>query len=400
MGLWAVALTGYCVWRVTQLERGERSEETAASPLRARMLEASATRISARLGSARIDAGQFAVFELCAAHDLAGPAFVEAFDIAVLHLEARQLMLRVPLDRAHLAHVNSTAAGSCLFLGSGTIEHAGTYTVEAVWHDQPPTAAEVLDNPLVQRVLVKTPLSRLDLAAIAALGLLVLGSVSWLLISAPAVSSHDRRAPTWLVLVVPTVALALVYCGMQWPSSGALRTTCKGLLLLALQCAVAIFAARTCHTGLALVQPHKRYAWLGALVAWPLLIASARLALRVVPSTAEAPLETFISWPSGMLAAALLGVLLPIGEELFFRGFLLGVWTRFGSVPAFVGSTLVFGALHTQQSWGNWGGLLAVFVTGAVLGGLRVWSGSTWIVLLSHVAYNLTLSLSSIGSAL
>ena len=47
-------------------------------------------------------------------------------------------------DRAHLAQVKRGQGYSCLLLGSGTIEHAGEYSAEAVWSDQvsPPSAAE------------------------------------------------------------------------------------------------------------------------------------------------------------------------------------------------------------------------------------------------------------------
>jgi membrane protease YdiL (CAAX protease family) len=401
--LLATVLTGYGSWRVALLERTEFAEESAPATLRARMRAEHATHISARLGSARIAAGQFAVFELCAAHDLAAPVYRNAFDVAVLDLAAEKLLLRVPLDPAHLAHVRTTAAGSCMLLGSGSIEHAGAYSVEATWQAAPPTAAEVLDNPLVTRVLGKTPLRSLDVAVIAALGAVLLASCVGLLIWAPERSTYEATWGRWPALSGPCAALVFVYALMQWPSLGALATTLKGVVLLGVLSGLAWTVARSggsaVGSALGLVQPRSASAWLLALAAWPTLIVTARLALRIVPSTSEAPLQTFISWPSGMLAAALLGVLLPIGEELFFRGLLVGAWSRFGQPHAAVYSTLAFGALHAQQSWGNWGGLIAVFVTGATLVTLRIWSGSTWIALLSHIAYNLTLSLSSLASA-
>jgi membrane protease YdiL (CAAX protease family) len=124
------------------------------------------------------------------------------------------------------------------------------------------------------------------------------------------------------------------------------------------------------------------------------------LSLRWVPSTSEAPIETFISWPSGMLSAALLGVLLPAAEELFFRGYLYAALLPLGRAAAAIVSVLVFGSMHAVQSWGNWGGLAAVFAAGATLCAVRVISGSTLIAALVHVAYNLTLSLASIAASL
>jgi hypothetical protein len=55
--------------------------------------------------------------------------------------------------------------------------------------------------------------------------------------------------------------------------------------------------------------------------------------------------------------------------------------------------------MHLEQSWGNWGGLLAICLTGAVLSGLRMLTGSACLSAISHVAYNLTLSLSTLAAA-
>ena len=56
----------------------------------------------------------------------------------------------------------------------------------------------------------------------------------------------------------------------------------------------------------------------------------ARLAMRVVPASGEAPIEEFISWPSGALAFAALGMAVPLAEELFFRGFVFGALRQRG----------------------------------------------------------------------
>jgi membrane protease YdiL (CAAX protease family) len=125
-------------------------------------------------------------------------------------------------------------------------------------------------------------------------------------------------------------------------------------------------------------------------------VASARLSAALLPTTGEAPIQTFISWPSGMLGFALIGVMLPVAEEVFFRGYVYGVALRLGRPAAFAITVLCFAALHAQQSWGNWGGLFAIFLTGCVLTGLRALTGSTLLGALSHLGYNLTLSLMSL----
>src|SRR4029079_10499269 len=93
-------------------------------------------------------------------------------------------------------------------------------------------------------------------------------------------------------------------------------------------------------------------AWLGAaLVTAALLVLSARLALRLVPATGEAPIQTFVSWASGVLCFAARVALLPLGEELFFRGYLYRVMLGFGRVAAFWTTLALFVALHAEQSW-------------------------------------------------
>jgi membrane protease YdiL (CAAX protease family) len=126
-----------------------------------------------------------------------------------------------------------------------------------------------------------------------------------------------------------------------------------------------------------------------------LLAFCARVALRVTPSTGEAPLESFISWPSGMLAFATIGVIAPLAEELFFRGYLFRVVLPLGRIAACAITLALFVALHLAQSWGNWGGVLAVALTGTVLTWLRAASGSLLPSALAHVLYNAALSLSA-----
>ena len=52
-----------------------------------------------------------------------------------------------------------------------------------------------------------------------------------------------------------------------------------------------------------------------------------------------------------------------------------------------------FVALHAQQSWGNWGGLVSIAAAGVVLTALRIVSGSVLVPALAHVLYNFALSM-------
>jgi membrane protease YdiL (CAAX protease family) len=195
--------------------------------------------------------------------------------------------------------------------------------------------------------------------------------------------------------------LLVLFGATQLPSLGALATLWKGVGLSALQAAVAIAFARWFWPGdaraaLGLHGPGRRALWFGAaLLAAALLVLSARLSLRLVPATSEAPIQTFVRSPSGMVCFAALGVLLPIGEELFFRGYLYRAALAFGRGAAFFVSWLAFALLHAQQSWGNWGGLVSIAVAGAVLTALRALSGSSLVPALAHLLYNFALALAS-----
>jgi membrane protease YdiL (CAAX protease family) len=404
--------------RVVRLQRAEFALQTPATTLRSWRDKPNATRISARLAEVTLHAHQFSLFELCSGDGLPEARWLGALEFVVLHLEAKQVMVRVPLDAAHLAHVRRNAAGGCLLLGSGPIEHSGTYTVEAVWPDQQPSAA-VLDVPIELHVSAKLPLDARDRRGVLLLGFATLGLLGSALLAArggtrTTASVEGSAEPTDATptprSMAARAALALLAIGSvlaasELPIVGSSAVLAKGLGLFGLQVGLAYGLARPLADGrtaqlLGLVAPRHVASALGsALLAWPLLVASARLALRWVPQTGEAPIETFISWPSGMLAAALLGVLLPAAEELFFRGYLYAALLPLGRAAAAIVSVCVFGLLHAEQSWGNWGGLAAVFAVGAVLCATRVVSGSTLIAALVHVAYNLTLSVASIAAS-
>jgi membrane protease YdiL (CAAX protease family) len=384
--------------RIYDLERAEVEHITEARSLRAMTQGPHASRVSARMTSLELRAGDRALFELCADDGLKEASWRDAFEIAVIALDQKKLLLRVPLDAAHLSHVKRTTRGGCLLLGSGTLDATGLHSVEAVWMKGAPPA-QVLDVPLRLRVLSKPVLTAADRMLLLGLAIMVLAV---LVISGwkHASTANRTRAQPQRVAVVG--ALLLLLFAAQLPLFGATLTFVKGLLLLGLQLGVAwMFTRRDGvhpREHLALVRPPEPLIALAmALAAWPLLVYGAKLALRVVPATGEAPIETFISWPSGMFAAALLGVLLPVGEELFFRGYVYGALLPLGRASAFSVSVIAFSALHAQQSWGQWGALLSVTFAGLVFTALRALTGSTVIPVLTHVAYNLALSWSSLA---
>jgi membrane protease YdiL (CAAX protease family) len=363
------------------------------------------------LGVALLGANQRVMFELCAAEPLEPARFENAFELAVLQLDEKKLMLRVPLDRAHLEHARRNSAGGCLLLGSGLLEHGGTYTVEAVIGEGKPLPA-VASVPLRVRILAKTPLTLDDQALVFGLGVLLLTLIGLALGTAQPVDPNAEggvHSFTWADINVDPIAALfaslLVFGASLIPLTGPTLTLAKGLGLLAVQVGLAFALTRSSHgidrkQRLALCRPARIWSPLmRALAALPALVGAAMLALRLVPSTGEAPIQTFVSWPSGMLAAALLGVILPVGEEVFFRGYLYAALLGYGRLWSAIANVIVFGSLHALQGWGNWGGLVGVFAAGLVFLWLRIASGSVLVSSLLHVAYNLTLSMASLHGA-
>ena len=425
LGLFVVALLS-----VRDLERAELEAASPWRTLEELRTAPGSTRVSARLLSAHMRKGEQATFELCSRDGLPDSLWQGALDFAVLHLGQGSLVLRVPLDAAHLEYVKRNSAGGCLLLGSGTLEHDGEYSVDAVWPDKP--VPDALTNvPLRARVLGKPALSWTAVALLFALGASVVLVLVLLLRARPHRANAEAQADVLEEQAAPTMSLAppppnsgltkiltrvalglvgsaIVFGATQLPLYGATLTLVKALLLLGLQVGLAFLAMRLLGErrsevpdALALTAARSpKRALFAAVVAWPLLVVSARLALLWVPSTGEAPIEAFVSWPSGMLSAALLGAFLPVGEEIFFRGYLYGSLLPVGRAAAFVVSLLAFVLLHAQQTWGNWGALAAVFAAGTVLTGLRAYTGSCLVPALTHAAYNLSLSLASLHRAL
>ncbi len=410
----ALARTGL---RVRELERGELEFESIPRKLSELAEAPGSTRVSARLASVDLREGEQALFELCSGDRLEVAAWRSTMEIAVFALPEMKLMLRVPLDAAHLEAAQRSAYGACLQLGRGTIDHTARYSVDAVWPSRPPPAA-LMDVPLRVRVLAMHPLVPLDRIGVVALGAGVLLLLLALALRAPPKeplvdtvddddgSSTDGSTTAWDAsarsLVGAAIALFALLVVTRLPSEGPSSTLLKGLLLVALQTAGVVALARAVQRRvpfagpLAIGAPAHKLRWLlAALLVAAACVVCAKLALRLVPATSEAPIQTFVSWPSGRLCFAALGVLLPVGEELFFRGYLYRTALRFGRSAAFWITLSLFVVLHAEQSFGNWGGLLSIGFTGVALTALRARSGSVLVPALAHVLYNFTLSMAS-----
>ncbi|MFT3923162.1 MAG: type II CAAX endopeptidase family protein [Myxococcales bacterium] len=382
--------------QVNQLERRELEHESPWRSLAALEGQPGSTRISARLTEVTLDAGEEAVFELCSRDQLAKEAWADRLDVMVWQPDTQRLELKIALDAPHLALGKRAPDRSCLTLGGGLVQRGGKYAVDLVWAGKPVLAESQRNVPLKARVLAKRPLNARD-------ALLVLGAALGALLSVLAGFANPeprhesaRRGPIW-ALAASILASVLTVLATRLPLSGAVGGLVRGLLLAAIQVGIAWAFARLIYklprAGLSLYAPERHVgAWLfGAMAAALCLRPMARLALALIPATGEAPIEAFISWPSGALAFAALGMVVPLAEELFFRGLVYGALVPLGRTAAIVVTTLLFAAVHAPQTWGNWGALLAVTVTGAVLTCLRAVSGSALVPAVAHLLYNLTL---------
>ena len=81
-------------------------------------------------------------------------------------------------------------------------------------------------------------------------------------------------------------------------------------------------------------------------------------------------------------------VVAPIGEELLFRGFLFRGFVREprDALPGILAIALIWSLLHIQY---DWFGASLVFVIGMLFGYVRLYSGSTTLVILLHMLLNL-----------
>ncbi len=111
-----------------------------------------------------------------------------------------------------------------------------------------------------------------------------------------------------------------------------------------------------------------------------------RLVMMFVPSTGQAPIEAFVSYPSGGLAVGCVAVCVPVAEELFFRGFLFGTLERArGPWVASVVTIVLFALVHLPQQWGAWGAFASVTITGVALTAL---TRSTLVPAVAHLTHN------------
>ncbi len=209
------------------------------------------------------------------------------------------------------------------------------------------------------------------------------------------------------VVAVVDLSTCLSFLPLPGPAYGLLA----GLVLALSEVGIALaFAATLVRTDrasvLAMQRPRRTSTALVGFALAPfvgiLLRILAMRALALVPSTGEAPIEAYVQWPSGLLSFAALSAIAPIGEEVFFRGLVYGSLRGEGGARketlAFLGAWLLFVVAHLPQTWGSWGGLLAITIAGLGFTTLRALTGSVLVAALAHLVYNGLLAVAALTS--
>lgn len=402
-------------WRVLRLEQRELQAGSRWRPLgELEPVEAGGERVRRRLATAELERGESMEMEVCSRDGLPPEAWRGAVAFEVLHVGDGRTVVRAPVDQALLAGARRGPGRACVTVAQGAeLPAGGRFAVDATWPQDAPPPERVWQAEVRARVLAWTPLGPRDRwpvllgllgALLVLVGLLVRPRRDPFERAARADGDADaepapasdaepglpllRLAAGLALLVGAAVALSFV------PLAGAAYGLISGLVLASVQLLAAALLVRGTRLGsvaraLALGRPRR---WWLVLLA-PLVGLAVRWAgvwlAGLVPSTGQAPVERLVSMPSGTLAFATVAVVVPLAEEIFFRGFVWGVAERWlGAVAAFGVTVLLFALAHVPQLWGAWGSLAAVTVTGLALTGLRWWSGSTVVPAVAHLAHN------------
>lgn len=149
-----------------------------------------------------------------------------------------------------------------------------------------------------------------------------------------------------------------------------------------------------------LARPNDRRDWFFVLLVVPLLALSVSamllqgaILIKLLPA-ARAVLASGAADPPQPTTLAILGMLtgatvVPLVEELVFRGMLLRAWTaRFGWRRALIGTSLLFGLLHQD--------LIGSVVFGVAMALLYRRTGSLLVSVITHATFNFVTGLAAV----
>ena len=170
-----------------------------------------------------------------------------------------------------------------------------------------------------------------------------------------------HRVDLKLALAVPGVVLALL---------GVVLARAWGVELRAVEPAVLVPATLVAYLAIGLVS-----------VGFERMVPSFREASGALESAVRG-LRLTAWW------AVALGLTSAIGEEVFFRGFLLGLLDRpLGTLPAVIVQAIAFAALHPAPRRA-WAYTAWTFAVGLLLGAVAAGSGSVLPGILAHYVFN------------
>lgn len=361
---------------------------------------------------AHLAEGQHATFELCADDPMLPARWANAISLTVRPRSSEE-GLTFLLDEEVLANVDRSETQGCLIIGDGPIYAEDDYAVEASWETRP----EAIERVLLQtRIMSLRRVDDLDLGAVLIgwLGAFLL-AIAFALYKPRAIRASMPDASEWekeeaaARPKIPNEARVAAgfllflgaFVGSGFLPPGAALALAISLVLALGECGIAIAflpgPLRERMSTLGLHAPRR------PLLFFPLAIASgvglwviALVSTAIVPSTGQAPIQALVSWPSGLVSFAALAVVAPLAEEIFFRGFVYGALETRSRVLAFACAWLLFTVLHASQTWGQWGALVAILLTGLGLTALRALSGSTVVPAIAHLIYNGILAISEV----
>lgn len=208
--------------------------------------------------------------------------------------------------------------------------------------------------------------------------------------------SVPRRELGWLELAVGAVAYVALQLAMFLvvgllsegaPPSPVLVAVSAASAFGAVAIALSLRVRRVAAVGLVRTEPRRIVQGIGlGMLVWVLsrLLIVAYVAITGDSSDPQAALTLFSGPVAAALVVAIGGLVVPLGEELLFRGLGYGVLRRLGRIAGVLLSAAIFALAH---------GLNVVFAAALALGVVNALlyerTGSIWPPAAAHATFNL-----------
>ena len=213
------------------------------------------------------------------------------------------------------------------------------------------------------------------------------------------------RSPAWPVFIPFVIGLGIVAISYMFSTEsrngslqfiglpvGIIVATAISVMFAATGFTLSVIKFREPISALGLIRTHsaRPYAYaaliwilaLSMLILWIQIVLSLDVDFLIPPDTAQQVLDE----AAGNIVSTviLVGIVGPIAEEIFFRGYVLpGLINRFGIVGALIISSLIFGFFHVDP-----GAIVPTFVLGLALGWVYLKTGSIWPAVFAHGLHN------------